>query len=122
MICLENELVGVRNFSVAVKRQGDTIKFLRKIVPGGVDESYGIEVAKLAGLPDKIIKRAKSLLAELEDENRKAQAAVEKVDAGQVSFEKINDSIVVDRLRKTNIDELSDDELRGFIKELTTYL
>ena len=122
LICLENELVGVRNFSVAVKRQGDTIKFLRKIVPGGVDESYGIEVAKLAGLPDKIIKRAKSLLAELEDENRKAQAAVEKVDAGQVSFEKINDSIVVDRLRKTNIDELSDDELRGFIKELTTYL
>ena len=122
LICLENELVGVRNFSVAVKRQGDTIKFLRKIVPGGVDESYGIEVAKLAGLPDKIIKRAKSLLTELEDENRKAQAAVEKVDAGQVSFEKINDSIVVDRLRKTNIDELSDDELRGFIKELTTYL
>ena len=122
LICLESELVGVRNFSVAVKRQGDTIKFLRKIVPGGVDESYGIEVAKLAGLPDKIIKRAKSLLSELEEENRKARAAVEKVDAEQVSFEKINDSIVVDRLRKTNIDELSDDELRGFIKELTTYL
>ena len=122
LISLENDLVGVRNFSVAVKRQGDTIKFLRKIVPGGVDESYGIEVAKLAGLPDKIITRAKALLAELEEENNKAKLAVEKVDQGQVSFEKINDSIVVDRLRKTNIDELSDDELRSFIKELTTYL
>ena len=122
LISLEDELVGVRNFSVAVKRQGDTIKFLRKIVPGGVDESYGIEVAKLAGLPDKIITRAKSLLSELEAENKKAKLAVEKADSEQVSFEKINDSIVIDRLRKTNIDELSDDELRSFIKELTTYL
>ena len=122
LISLEDELVGVRNFSVAVKRQGDTIKFLRKIVPGGVDESYGIEVAKLAGLPDKIITRAKSLLSELEAENNKAKLAVEKADSGQVSFEKINDSIVLDRLRKTNIDELSDDELRSFIKELTAYL
>ena len=122
LICLENELVGVRNFSVAVKRQGDTIKFLRKIVPGGVDESYGIEVAKLAGLPDKIINRAKALLAELEADNLKARQAVERADAEQVSFEKINDSIVTERLRKTNIDEMTDEELRGFIKELTTYL
>ena len=122
LICLENELVGVRNFSVAVKRQGDTIKFLRKIVPGGVDESYGIEVAKLAGLPDKIINRAKALLAELEADNLKARQAVERTDAEQVSFEKINDSIVTERLRKTNIDEMTDEELRGFIKELTTYL
>ena len=122
LISLENELVGVRNFSVACKRQGDTIRFLRKIVPGGVDESYGIEVAKLAGIPDKIINRAKSLLAELEEENKKAKLAVQKADAEQVSFEKINDTIVIDRLRKTNIDELSDDELRSFIKELTTYL
>lgn len=122
LICLENELVGVRNFSVAVKRQGDTIKFLRKIVPGGVDESYGIEVARLAGLPDKIIKRARSLLEQLEEENDRAKLALEKNDTQQVSFEKINDAIVVDRLRKTNIDEMSDDELRGFIKELVTYL
>ena len=112
----------MRNFSVAVKRQGDTIKFLRKIVPGGVDESYGIEVAKLAGLPDKIINRAKALLAELEADNLKARQAVERADAEQVSFEKINDSIVTERLRKTNIDEMTDEELRGFIKELTTYL
>jgi DNA mismatch repair protein MutS len=56
------------------------------------------------------------------EENKKAKLAVQKADAEQVSFEKINDSIVIDRLRKTNIDELSDDELRSFIKELTTYL
>jgi len=122
LISLEKELVGVRNFSVAVKRQGDTIKFLRKIVPGGVDESYGIEVAKLAGLPDKIINRAKSLLSELEAENEKARKAVAKADEDQVSFEKINDEFIVSRLRETNIDEMSDDELRGFVKELTAYL
>lgn len=71
LISLEKELDGVRNFSVAVKRQGDSIKFLRKIVPGGVDESYGIEVAKLAGLPNKIINRAKELLEQLEAENKR---------------------------------------------------
>ena len=122
LISLEKELVGVRNFSVAVKRQGDTIKFLRKIVPGGVDESYGIEVAKLAGLPDKIISRAKSLLAELEEENRKAHLAVENAESAQVSFDKISDTIVLDRLRETNVDEMTDTELRSFFKELLTYL
>ena len=122
LISLEKELVGVRNFSVAVKRQGDTIKFLRKIVPGGVDESYGIEVAKLAGLPDKIISRAKSLLAELEEENRKAHLAVENAESAQVSFDKISDTIVLDRLRETNVDEMTDTELRSFVKELLTYL
>ena len=121
LISLEKELVGVRNFSVAVKRQGDTIKFLRKIVPGGVDESYGIEVAKLAGLPDKIISRAKSLLAELEEENRKAHLAVENAESAQVSFDKISDTIVLDRLRETNVDEMTDTELRSFVKELLTY-
>lgn len=68
----------MRNFSVAVKRQGDSIKFLRKIVPGGVDESYGIEVAKLAGLPNKIINRAKELLEQLEAENKRQDLPLSK--------------------------------------------
>lgn len=122
LISLEKELEGVRNFSVAVKRQGDSIKFLRKIVPGGVDESYGIEVAKLAGLPNKIINRAKELLEQLEAENKKARIAAQQIESDQISFDKISDSIVTDRLRKTNIDEMTDSELRDFVKDLLRYV
>ena len=122
LIELENELPGVRNFSVAVKQSGDTIKFLRKIVPGGVDESYGIEVAKLAGLPSKIIIRAKDLLEQLEMDNKKAKLAVKQIDTEQVSFEKINDTLVTDKLRKTNIDEMNDTELREFVKDLIRFV
>ena len=122
LISLEKELEGVRNFSVAVKRQGDSIKFLRKIVPGGVDESYGIEVAKLAGLPNKIINRAKELLEQLEAENKKARLAAQQIESDQISFDKISDSIVTDRLRKTNIDEMTDSELRDFVKDLLKYV
>ena len=122
LIALEDELDGVKNYSVAVKRQGDNIKFLRKIVRGGADESFGIEVAKLAGLPNKIIGRAKSLLGEMEAESIKAKAAVSEADSGQISFDRISDSIVTDRLRKTNIDEMNDEELREFVKDLLRYV
>lgn len=66
LISLEDTLEGVKNFSVAVKKQGDTIKFLRKIVRGGADDSYGIEVGKLAGLPNAVIERAKVILNQME--------------------------------------------------------
>ena len=63
---IEQELPGVKNYNIAVKkRQGDVI-FLRKIVPGAADDSFGVDVAKLAGLPDKVIQRARQLLRELE--------------------------------------------------------
>lgn len=66
---LENELHGVKNYSVAVKEVDNTIVFLRKIVEGGADQSYGIEVAKLAGLPKEVINRAKDILKHLEEGN-----------------------------------------------------
>ncbi|MBR1739450.1 MAG: DNA mismatch repair protein MutS [Ruminococcus sp.] len=121
LIALENELPGVRNYSVAVARQGDSIKFLRKIVKGGADESYGIEVAKLAGLPNKIIDRAKSLLVQMEEESAKARIAVDNADPDQISFDKISESVISDKLRKTNIDEMTDAEVRSFVKELLRY-
>lgn len=63
---LEDLLDGVKNYNIAVKRRGDDITFLRRIVPGGADDSYGVAVAKLAGVPDWIIKRANKILSELE--------------------------------------------------------
>ncbi len=62
---LEGTLPGVNNYCIAVKEMGDDIVFLRKIIKGGADKSYGIQVAKLAGIPDEVIRRAKELLAEL---------------------------------------------------------
>ncbi len=64
---LEGAIKGVNNYCIAVKEQGDNITFLRKIIPGGADKSYGIQVAKLAGVPDRVIQRAKELVEELSD-------------------------------------------------------
>ena len=64
---LEGIIGGVNNYCIAVKEQGDDIVFLRKIVKGGADKSYGIQVAKLAGVPDSVIQRAKELVADLSD-------------------------------------------------------
>ena len=118
LIGLEDILDGVKNYSIAVKKSGTGIRFLRKIVRGGVDESYGIEVAKLAGLPDKVVKRARELLEDMEREN--AAGRTEALpESGQMSFSAANRDVLADRIRKTNVDELSDGECREFLKELS---
>ncbi|MCD7846867.1 MAG: DNA mismatch repair protein MutS [Oscillospiraceae bacterium] len=118
LITLENEKPGIKNYSVAVKKGSDGIRFLRKIVRGGVDESYGLEVAKLAGLPESILRRSREILKELEV---KPVAESPKED-DQVSFEGINEKAVLNMLRKTNIDELSDKELRELISDIVRYI
>lgn len=70
LVKLEGILPGVKNYSVAVKKTKDSVVFLRKIIECGADESYGIEVAKLAGLPDEVIDRAREILCDLEGENK----------------------------------------------------
>ena len=65
---MENELNGVKNYNIAVKKRGDDITFLRRIVRGGADDSYGIEVAKLGGIPEDVIKRAKQILKQTEEQ------------------------------------------------------
>ncbi len=67
---MEEELSGVVNYNITAKKRGDTVLFLRKVVRGAADESYGIEVAKLAGVPQEVIKRAKQVLAEIETEGK----------------------------------------------------
>lgn len=64
---LEGQLAGVKNYSVAVKKHGEELTFLRRIIRGGADDSYGIEVAKLAGIPDRVVKRAREILNTLEE-------------------------------------------------------
>ena len=71
---LEGTIAGVKNYCIAVKEQGDDIVFLRKIVRGGADKSYGIQVAKLAGVPDSVISRAKEIASELTENDITAKA------------------------------------------------
>ena len=118
---MEQKTDGVKNYSVAVKKHGDSIRFLRKIVPGGVDDSYGIAVAKLAGLPDQVVKRAKQVLSELEQQSASAASPAEHA-AGQISFAQMQQERVIATLQKTNLAELSDKECRELLTDLTEML
>ena len=96
------ELDGVRNYHIAVKKRKDDIVFLRKIVPGGAYQSYGIEVAKLAGVPDRVISRARDILAQLEAEGRTAPSGQRPAPAeDQLSLGDMAGSEVLDALRAT---------------------
>lgn len=75
---MEQLLDGVKNYNIAVKKRGDDITFLRRIVPGGADDSYGIEVAKLAGIPQSVISRAKEILKDLEHGKYKTRMPIFK--------------------------------------------
>ncbi len=105
---LEQELDGVKNYNIAVKKRGDDITFLRKIVRGGVDDSYGIAVAKLAGIPDSVIKRANVILKDMEkDKHCYENIYEEKLDSTQVSLFDANEKKVLDKLKDLSIDTLT---------------
>lgn len=92
--------------------------FLRKIVRGGVDESYGVDVAKLAGLPSKVISRAREILEEMENSHKNSLLAAEQAETAQISFGAINRESALEMLEKTNIDELTDAECRDLLKDM----
>lgn len=113
---LENELPGARNCNVAVRKTKDGITFLRKIVPGGADRSYGIEVAGLAGIPNGVIKRARAILKELESAPHAgpaAQAAEE-----QVSLQAMGEREVLDALRALQPESLTPIQALNLLCEL----
>ena len=117
LTAMEGTLPGVKNYNIAVRARGEEIVFLRKIVPGGADRSYGIEVAKLAGLPDAVVSRARKILRQLEEESgRPAAAPAPRED--QVSFAAVAESQVIDRLRRTQVDSLTPLEALQLLYEL----
>ncbi|MBD5129839.1 MAG: DNA mismatch repair protein MutS [Ruminococcaceae bacterium] len=119
LITMEKDYKGVKNFSVAVSKRGDDIKFLHKIVAGGTDDSYGIEVAKLAGLPNKVIQRAKEELKDLEVSGKVRLAeAIERSRDEQFSFAAVNEQNAVARLRAADINTMSPMDALMFVKEL----
>jgi len=114
---MEHQLRGVKNYNIAVRTRGEEIIFLRKIIPGGADRSYGIEVARLAGLPDSVLGRAKKILRELEEEAGKP-AAVSAVEDDQVSFAAMGEAEAIAALRRTQVDSLSPIEALNLLYEL----
>ncbi|MGE5653373.1 MAG: DNA mismatch repair protein MutS [Bacillota bacterium] len=105
---LEQLLPGVKNYSVAVKEKGEDVVFLHRIIPGGVDKSYGIAVAKLAGLPRLVINRAKQILAELENNEQvkmrhEVAAASSLSSTPQLSLLAMEEHPVVQELRQLDV-------------------
>ena len=111
LIGLEEKLDGVKNYSIAVKEKGEDILFLRKIVRGGTDESYGIHVARLAGVPKQVTSKANEILKSLERKNVMTGKAQEKKDKKQVEgqFDMFNFKLaeIAHELDKVNLNELT---------------
>ncbi|MBQ3014329.1 MAG: DNA mismatch repair protein MutS, partial [Clostridia bacterium] len=125
---MEEEFDGIVNYNIAAKKRGDSITFLRKIVRGSTDDSYGIEVAKLAGLPNEVIKRAREVLAAVEETSR----AVSDADTGAkgkkkpttikddtlISFEDVANEQVIAELKAADLNTLSPFECMSFLFDL----
>ena len=103
---LEQIIDGVKNYNIAVKKRGDDITFLRRIIPGGADDSYGIEVAKLAGIPDSVIGRAKEILKDL------------TFDINTPSFNKTNNERVVEEESQLSLIPSSSDAVAEKLKSI----
>jgi len=119
---LEHELSGVRNYNIAVKkRQGDMI-FLRKIVPGAADDSYGVEVAKLAGLPDRVISRAREILKQLESENAAPAYREAAPDDDQISLLDVSANELRRALEAVTVETLTPIEALNYLYKLKQML
>ena len=136
---LEGKLPGVNNYCIAVKERGDDIVFLRKIVKGGADKSYGIQVAKLAGVPESVINRAKELAQELSDaditetvseqknessvKTKKTQKHYDQVDLAQMTlFDTVSDEDVLNELKEIEISTITPIEALNVLNRLQSRL
>jgi len=121
---LEEKLDGVKNYCIVAKKREDDVVFLRKIVRGGADESYGVEVAKLAGIPDVVIKRAKTILSALEEKGtvevkgRAKKEATPEISAMQFDFSDAPKTELIDEIKKIDINILSPIEAMNKLFEL----
>lgn len=133
---LEGKIPGVNNYCIAVKEKGDDIVFLRKIVKGGADKSYGIQVAKLAGVPESVIQRAKELVNELSDaditsavadltmpKQKKKSVVYDEVDLEQMSlFDTVQDTDILEELKTIDVGNLTPMEALNTIYRLQNKL
>ena len=137
---LEGTMSGVTNYCIAVKEQGDDIVFLRKIIKGGADKSYGIQVAKLAGVPDTVIERAKELVEELSSADitvrakeiaqqsanvaaKKTVAKPDEVDMLQMSiFDTVKNDDIIKEIEDVDISNMTPFEALSFLNQIQSKL
>ncbi len=117
LTALEGETDGVVNYNIAAKKRGNDVVFLRKIIKGAADDSYGIEVAHLAGVPEVVVNRAKQVLSTLV-ENSERPVVKSKNDDDNVSFETLNEARVIDRIKSIDINTLTPYEAITLLYEL----
>ncbi len=121
LISMEDEFEGVVNYNIAAKKRGDSITFLRKIVRGGTDDSYGIEVAKLAGVPSEVVRRAREILAQIEAGSRREPV---KTKTEEPTFDLLSglendrDREITDKIRATDLNTLTPIEAMNLLFEL----
>jgi DNA mismatch repair protein MutS len=111
---MEESYDGIVNYHIAAKKRGDSITFLRKIVRGSTDDSYGIEVAKLAGLPSEVIKRAREVLSHVEESSKAVRDAVDSLggtkkpaDEGAITMDDMLGGQLMEELRQVDLNTLS---------------
>ena len=119
LTAMEGEIPGLKNYNIAVKKRGENIIFLRKIVPGAGDGSFGIEVARLAGIPDKVVTRARQILRELETgASPAAPVSMTAPAEDQVSLMDLGGGQIAQRLRDITIETLTPIEALNILFEL----
>ena len=121
---MENEFEGIVNYNIAAKKRGDSITFLRKIVRGGTDDSYGIEVAKLAGVPNEVVKRAREILLQIESGEAQHTTKKEKNESSYATFdlfsgiEASRNSEVVEKIKSLDLNTMTPIEAMNLLFEL----
>jgi len=121
LTAMEGLIDGVKNFSISAKKRGGELIFLRKIVPGGADDSYGIEVAALAGVPDTIVKRAKDILKSLESDSEISvpkSIRIRTDEIEQISMLDMSTNEITEKLRNTDINTITPIESLNLLYEL----
>ena len=114
---LEGQVSGVKNYSITARKQGGALIFLRKIVPGAADDSYGIEVAKLAGVPDAVVKNARAYLSELESGGG-AKSAAKTGEKTQLTMDDAVGGELAEAVRNVSLDTMTPIEAMNFLYEL----
>ncbi|MBE6717813.1 MAG: DNA mismatch repair protein MutS [Ruminococcaceae bacterium] len=119
---LEGQFDGIVNYNIAAKKKGDELIFLRKIVKGATDDSYGIEVALLAGVPTPVIKRAKEILKDIESGERTVVKVVNNNDYDELSFDSISNNEVIDKIKGIDLNTTTPIEALGVLFDLKKML
>ena len=119
---IEDQLPNVKNYNIAVKKRGDKMIFLRKIVPGATDDSFGVEVAKLAGLPGSVITRAREILQQLESQDTDRPERIPEEADDQISMLDMTGQQITAALEKINVETLTPIEAMNELYKLKKML